>query len=63
VAVARSITPARENAGEPHRGRITDAEKAYVREHFDEVNKRLSDKGMRMIDPADPAMQERYGLS
>ena len=52
-----------EHAGEPHRGRITEAEKQIVREHFDEVNKRLSDKGMRMIDPADPAMQERYGLS
>jgi hypothetical protein len=50
------------HAGEPHRGRITEAEKQIVRDHFDEVNKRLSQKGMRMIDPADPAMQERYGL-
>ncbi|HEY4727410.1 MAG TPA: hypothetical protein VIJ32_04300 [Actinomycetes bacterium] len=30
-----------EHAGEPHRGRITEAEKAYVREHLDEVNERL----------------------
>jgi hypothetical protein len=52
-----------EHAGEPHRGRITDAEKAYVRDHLDEVNQRLSDKGMRTIDPADPAMRQRYGLS
>jgi hypothetical protein len=52
-----------EYAGEPHRGRITEAEKAYVREHLDEVNKRLRGKGMRTIDASDPTMQERYGLS
>jgi hypothetical protein len=52
-----------EHAGEPHRGRITEAEKAYVREHLDEVNKRLRGKGMRTIDPADPTMRERYGLA
>jgi hypothetical protein len=52
-----------EHAGEPHRGRITEAEKQIVREHFDEVNKRLSEQGLRMIDPADPDMQKRYGLS
>jgi hypothetical protein len=51
-----------EHAGEPHRGRITDAEKQIVREHFDEVNKRLSAQGLRMIDPADPKMRERYSL-
>jgi hypothetical protein len=52
-----------EHAGEPHRGRITEAEKQIVREHFDEVNKRLSEQGLRMINPADPDMQKRYGLS
>jgi hypothetical protein len=52
-----------EHAGEPHRGRITEAEKAYVREHLDEVNERLRGKGMRMIDASDPTMRERYGLS
>jgi hypothetical protein len=52
-----------EHAGEPHRGRITDAEKKIVRENFDEVNRRLSEKGMRMLDPGDPKIQERYGLS
>jgi len=52
-----------EHAGEPHRGRITEAEKAYVREHLDEINKRLRGKGMRTIDPADPTMRERYGLA
>jgi hypothetical protein len=52
-----------EHAGEPHRGRITEAEKSYVREHLDEVNKRLSGKGMRTIDASDPTMRERYGLA
>jgi hypothetical protein len=52
----------REHAGEPHRGRITEAEKSYVREHLDQVNRRLRGKGMRTIDPADPTMRERYGL-
>jgi hypothetical protein len=52
-----------EHAGEPHRGRITEAEKAYVREHLDEVNKRLRGKGMRTIDASDSTMRERYGLT
>jgi len=52
-----------EHAGEPHRGRITDEEKAYVQTHLDEVNARLADKGMRKIDPNDPDMAERYGLT
>jgi hypothetical protein len=51
-----------EHAGEPHRGRITEAEKAYVREHLDQVNRRLRGKGMRPIEANDPAMRERYGL-
>jgi len=52
-----------EHAGEPHRGRVTDAEKAYVREHLEEVNRRLYEKGMREIDPNDPRMARRYGLT
>jgi len=51
-----------EHAGEPHRGRITEAEKELVRTHLDEVNKRLRDDGMREIDPNDGTMKERYGL-
>jgi hypothetical protein len=51
-----------EHAGEPHRGRITDAEKELVRNNLDEVNERLARQGMRTIDPNDPAMKERYGL-
>ena len=52
-----------EHAGEPHRGRITDAEKQTVREHLDEINRRLRATGLREIDPTDPKMQERYGLN
>jgi hypothetical protein len=51
------------HAGEPHRGRITDAEKELVRNNLDEVNKRLTQQGMRTIDTADPDMQKRYGLA
>jgi hypothetical protein len=51
-----------EHAGEPHRGRITDAEKAYVRDNLREVNARLDREGYRTIDPNDPEMAERYGL-
>jgi hypothetical protein len=51
-----------EHAGEPHRGRITDAEKELVRNNLDKVNKRLREAGKREIDPNDPTMKERYGL-
>ena len=51
-----------EHAGEPHRGRITEAEKRIVRENLEEVNRRLREKGKREIDPNDPVMKERYGL-
>lgn len=51
-----------ENAGNPHRGAVTDAEKQLVREHLAEINERLAADGMRTIDPADPDHAERYGL-
>ena len=51
-----------EHAGEPHRGRITDAEKQLVREHLEEINQRLREQGLREIDSKDPTMRERYGL-
>jgi type IV secretory pathway ATPase VirB11/archaellum biosynthesis ATPase len=50
------------HAGEPHRGRITETEKALVRDHLDEINERLARKGKRTIDPNDPTMRGRYGL-
>jgi hypothetical protein len=51
-----------EHAGEPHRGRITDAEKELVRNNLEKINKRLRESGKREIDPNDPGMRERYGL-
>jgi hypothetical protein len=48
--------------GLPHRGRISPEEAAYVREHLDEVQKLRSDRGLPLIDPADPRTKERYGL-
>lgn len=52
-----------EHAGEPHRGRIMEEEKQIVRDNLDQVNERLRDAGLRVIDPADPEMRRRYGLS
>lgn len=51
-----------ERAGEPHRGRITEAEKRLVRDNLDQINERLAHEGKRTIDPKDPTMRERYGL-
>jgi hypothetical protein len=51
-----------EHAGEPHRGRITEAEKELVRNNLDQVNRRLREAGLREIDPTDQAMRDRYGL-
>jgi len=51
-----------EHAGRKHRGRVTEAEAAYVRENFDAVNKRLSAEGQDMLDPSDERTIKRYGL-
>lgn len=51
-----------EHAGEPHRGRITEAEKELVRKNLDQINRRLREAGQREIDPSDQAMRDRYGL-
>jgi len=51
-----------EHAGEPHRGRITEAEKELVRGNLDQINQRLRESGVREIDPSDPTMRDRYGL-
>jgi hypothetical protein len=48
--------------GMPHRGRISPEEAAYVREHLDEVQTLRSERGVPLIDPADPRTKERYGL-
>jgi hypothetical protein len=48
--------------GLPHRGRISPEEAAWVREHLDEVQQLRSDRGVPLLDPADPKTKERYGL-
>ena len=52
-----------EHAGKPHRGKTTEEEAQLVRDHLDEVNKRLADEGVRQIDPADPEHAARYGFT
>jgi hypothetical protein len=51
-----------EYAGLPHRGRVTDAEREYVRNNLEEVNRRRVEAGHDPIDPTDPRQAERYGL-
>jgi hypothetical protein len=48
--------------GLPHRGRISPEEAAWVREHLDEVQKLRTERGVPLLDPADPRAKERYGL-
>jgi hypothetical protein len=48
--------------GLPHRGRISPEEAAYVREHLDEVQRLRTERGLPLLDPADPRTKERYGL-
>jgi hypothetical protein len=52
-----------DHAGKPHRGRTTDEEAALVREHLDDINKRLADEGIRQIDPTDAEHAARYGFT
>ncbi len=51
-----------QHAGQPHKGKTTDAEKLLVRDHFDEVNERLAAQGLRTLSLDDPDHVERYGL-
>jgi hypothetical protein len=48
--------------GLPHRGRISPEEAAWVREHLDEVQQLRSQRGVALLDPANPKTKERYGL-
>lgn len=50
------------HAGMPHRGTISDAEKDYVRNNLDEVNRRRREQGHAEIDPTDPRTAARYGF-
>jgi hypothetical protein len=51
-----------EHAGNPHKGKTTDAEKQVVREHLDEINERLAAQGLRTISLDSQEHVERYGL-
>jgi hypothetical protein len=63
-ATPRSISyDTLEHAGEPHKGRITEAERELVRDHLDAINERLAKQGIRTIDPKDPEHVSRYGLT
>lgn len=63
-ATPRSISyDTLEHAGEPHKGRITEAERELVRDHLDAINERLAQQGIRTIDPKDPEHISRYGLT
>jgi hypothetical protein len=48
--------------GLPHRGRTSPEEAAWVREHLDEVQRLRSERGLPLLDPADPKTKARYGL-
>jgi hypothetical protein len=48
--------------GLPHRGRISPEEAVWVREHLDEVQQLRSQRGLPLLDPADPKTKARYGL-
>jgi hypothetical protein len=52
----------KEGWGLPHRGRISPEEAAWVREHLDEVQRRRSERGVPLLDPADPKTKARYSL-
>jgi hypothetical protein len=52
-----------EHAGKPHKGKVTDAEKRLVREHFEQVNQRLAAEGLRAISLEEAEHVERYDLA
>jgi hypothetical protein len=52
----------KEGWGLPHRGRISPEEAAWVREHLEEVQQRRSERGVPLLDPADPKTKARYSL-
>jgi hypothetical protein len=51
-----------ENAGKPHRGKTTDAEKEIVRNNLGAINDRLKRDGIRTIDLDNAEHVGRYGL-
>lgn len=51
-----------DNAGLPHKGRIGEAEAAFVRENLELVNQRRTAAGHALIDPSNAEHAKRYGF-
>ncbi len=51
-----------DNAGLPHKGKIGEAEAAFVRENLELVNTRRAAAGHAPIDPSNPEHAKRYGF-
>jgi site-specific DNA-cytosine methylase len=51
-----------ENAGLPHKGKIGEAEAAFVRDNLELVNERRTAAGHDPIDPSKPEHAKRYGF-
>ena len=51
-----------ERAGQPHRGSISEAEKEYVRENLETVNRRRREHGHPELDPSNPRDAAKYGF-
>jgi hypothetical protein len=49
-----------ENAGLPHKGKIGEAEAAFVRDNLEVVNERRTAAGHTPIDPSNPEHARRY---
>jgi hypothetical protein len=52
-----------ENAGKLHRGRITEAEAAWVRDNRDKASYNREQQGGKPIDFEDAAEKKRYGIA
>lgn len=52
-----------DNAGLPHKGKIGEAEAAFVRDNLELVNERRATAGHDPIDPSKPEHAKRYGFS
>jgi hypothetical protein len=51
-----------ENAGLPHKGKVGEAETAFVRDNLELVNERRVAAGHTPINPTDPEHARRYGF-
>lgn len=51
-----------ENAGLPHKGKVGEAEAAFVRDNLELVNERRTVAGHTPLDPGNPEHVKRYGF-